>query len=162
MKILLITNRILFFLSFFLPFVLLPHCEGPTAEEKETKVKAFQDSISLCDSANQVYQESNLDTTLTIHQPDTTTGSICSTMHTDTTSSITESQNILLNINSFLEYPTENSISGYGIALLSFNRNIRGIITFILLFSFILSIACIIMLFRRKNHNSQIIISVLS
>lgn len=162
MKILLIANRILFFLSFFLPFFLLPHCEGPTAEENEAKVKAFQDSVRLCDTVNQAYLELSPDKTLTIHQTDTTISSSSPTVHPDTTISTTETNNLTLKNNSFLEYPTENSISGYGIALLSFNRSIRGINTFSLLFSFLLSIACIIMIFRRKSHNSQIIISVLS
>jgi hypothetical protein len=162
MRILLLINRTLFFISFFLPFILLPHCEGPSEAEEKAKAKAIQDSILISDSINQVYESSTTDTILTIHHTDTAISTVSSTVHPDTAVSINENQNILSKIHSFLKNPTEYSISGYGIASLTFNSRFMSFLSCMLLLSFILSIVGVFILLIRRNHIVQTIISVLS
>jgi hypothetical protein len=162
MRILLISNRVLFFLSFFLPFILLPHCEGPSAEEKMAKEMAMQDSIRMTDSAYYVYQSPAFVMSIPIVKLDSTKNISNLSVHNEPSLIFKKNHNVLTKVHDFLQFPTDNSISGYGIASISFNRNISGIISYVLLFSFLLSIAGIIMLFVRKHHILQIIISGLS
>jgi hypothetical protein len=151
MKKLFIATRILFFLSFFLPFLLLPQC-GPSATEKLAKENAKQDSIRMCDSAYKI-NHSNQNAVLPMRK-DAQKPSIPEKHFSDR----------LSDIHSFLKFPTENSISGYGIAILSieFKHGGFSFLFFIIMLAFIASIAGILLLLIKHHHIIPLIISLCS
>jgi len=161
MRTLYIINRIIFLLSFFLPFFLLPHCSGKEETVEKEKQRVL-DSIHVCDSVNRVVQASTADTALFIKQSGSTKDTLNKTASLDTTINKKTFADRLHDFHMFLQLPSEDSISGYGIAMICFNRNLSGIVSYFLLFSFLFSIAGIFMLFIRRNHILQTVISLLS
>lgn len=164
MRILFITNRIFFFISFFLPFILLPHCVGPSDTKIKAREKGIQDSIRISDSTNQVNGKLHPDKPLIINKTDTTTDFECSENHLDTIVSIDGNKNFLYKIHSFLKQPTENSISGYCLFLISITDiefKWSSIIGLIFSLSFVFSIVGIFALFGNHSHLFQTIASLI-
>jgi hypothetical protein len=164
MRILFIINRILLFLSFFLPFFLIPQC-SPSNEEKVAYETAIQDSIHFTDSINQINQYSKTDTSLTLSNLDTTDVYSNLTEYKDTTIINKENNNIVKRFHTFLFYPTKNSISGYGLAInqiFKFEFVWQEIIGLCFLLSFLFSFVGVILIMVKHSHILQKVTSFIS
>ncbi|MEI6123800.1 MAG: hypothetical protein WCQ95_09230 [Bacteroidota bacterium] len=154
MRILLIITRVLFFLSFFFPFILLPQCQGPSAEEKASKELAMMDSVRRCDSVNKVYHIT--DSCSIIKLP-------CQAKPYETQDLKDNSNKNFSGIHSFLKSPIKNSISGYGIALISiskFDFKLESLVWLLISLSFLLSFFGILAIFIKPKHLINTIISL--
>jgi hypothetical protein len=161
-RIIYISIRVLFFVSFFLPFLFLPECKGPSADEMAAKEQALSDSIRKSDSISQAYQGSMSDMSASKVKPDSAIATAKLPEENNQKRILKKDISVFSKIDDFLRYPTENSISGYGIAAASLHGGLNGFTLYAVLLSFLCSLAGIFMLFVRKNHIAQTIISVFS
>ncbi|MEI7596145.1 MAG: hypothetical protein WCK02_10395 [Bacteroidota bacterium] len=165
MKKILIINRILFFLSFFLPFVILPHCEGSSEMEKKAKHKAFQDSVHIADSLKYDAHILNLKNNVAIVASDSLNNFSNLTKHTENIDVKKETKPVLIEIHEFFKCPTEYSISGYGLAyvfVVGFKLKLVNIIGLVFSLSFLFSFVGIILLFKNHRHRIQTIVPLIS
>jgi hypothetical protein len=144
-------NRILFFLSFFLPFILLPQCE---ASKESLKEQARLDSIRISDSINNSDHlvDSCALTSLSIQSKPQEVNSSKYTLEETFTA-----------IHSLLKSPTKNSISGYGIFFgtmtdLSFFK--ENVMLWLFSLTFLLLFLGILTAFIKPAYNLNTILSL--
>ena len=109
-RILYISIRVLFFVSFFLPFLFLPECKGPSADEMAAKEQALSDSIRKADSISQAYQGSMSDMSASKVKPDSAITISKQECHNNESIDETEKSNFLKRIHMQLQMPTDYSV----------------------------------------------------
>jgi hypothetical protein len=164
MKALFITCRILFFVSFFLPFVLIPRC-GPSADELAKKAKFMQDSIRTADSLNQSEIALINDSSSTAVQNDSM-AKAPDTIKTQVAEAPEKGiSDYLTDFYDFLKQPTKDAFSGYSLSLIAIGGiefSVVALIFKLFSLSFTFSVVGLLLLFFNRKHIMQFIVSLVS
>lgn len=148
MKAFFVVNRIVFFLAFFLPFILLPQCNTSKKEKIVVETKN--------NGSKTINNDKSIDDTIRVNSNSIKEG--------ETSYIVNDNINNFRKFHEFLIQPSANSISGYGLVVLlfyDFEFDWDGIIVVIFLICFVSSLSGVFLLFLKHNHIIQGIISLI-
>lgn len=156
--------RVLFFLSFFLPFLLLPQCKSGE-KETSTNESTLHDSTALEESTQPVVDEGEQGIMTESPNRDSQDDLPDNAMQTDSTGIEAENSGFLIRLHDLMVFPTPNSISGYGLAFIQvtdFTSDWGGITGLFFAFGLLLSLVNVILGFFPNKRIIQIAIPATS
>jgi hypothetical protein len=152
--------RALYFLSFFLPFLLLPQCDSGGKEVFATE-SVVHDSIALADSTRLTVEEGDHGISLESSNQDHQNDLPDKTEPGDPAGMEAENPGFLMQLHELMVFPTKNSLSGYGLAFIlvtDFTPDWGGITGLLFAFGLLLSLANVILGFFPIKRIIQIAI----